>query len=264
MVESFPPYPDPFTPWIPSLKDVLIPQTVMDAVNNATGMNFGWCKAHACPCTVGQNNGVSGTPDPRCKTCFGRGTYWDDPIDFVGAVSFMHTQSAPDEPGAIMDPVTGRVMRASPVITIPFTNSDGSLCPAWPQGGEKDAFIETDGLSRFQTPMIVGQDLYLPYRQNVTVNSVTSYDPINHVIAPVDPEDYTVSGPSITFSLPEGTGVVVDYYASLVYVAWRVAGGIPHMRPAGLGANLPRRFHIQTLDVWLRTLNNPNALGAPI
>lgn len=256
----------PWNPFIPSLKTVLLPQNVLDTTINSLGMRLGWMKSHACPCTWG-NPGSNGSPNPRCNTCFGRGTYWENPLNFVGLITFMHTSAAPDEPGILSDPVMGNVMRSAPTLTIPFTNADGTLCPVWPSASEKDAYVETDTAVRFNTPLIVGGSTYLPYRQNLKVLNVTSYNQVTQTAQPVTRDNYTIDGSSVTLNevmYPEGTAYVVEYTASNVYVAFRASGGVPHSRPAGSGANLPRRFHVESLDVWVRNLNNPNAQAVPI
>jgi hypothetical protein len=127
--------------------------------------------------------------------------------------------------------------------------------------------VEVDATTRFQATLLSGSDCFLPYRQNVNIIQVIAYSATEQKIVPVSQSDYTVSGPIVTLNpevFPEGTGYVVDYTASPVYVGWRRSGGVVHSRPAGQGANLPRRFHIELLDVWLRTLNNPAALSSPI
>lgn len=258
---------DPFVPFIPDFKTYLMPEGVLDNSVNAIGMNLGWCRAHACPCTLGKANGAPGSANPMCKTCFGRGIYWDDPVMFLGLLTYMHTSAAPDEPGVETDPVLGQVMHAAPTLSIPFRNGDGSPCVAWPLAGEKDAYIETDATARFQTPLLTGSDVYLPYRQNLEILAVTAYDATNQVVVPVDSAHYTVTGPEVILDpsiYPDGTGFVVDYIASPVYVGFRRSGGIVHSRPAGQGAKLPRRFHLEMLDVWMRTLNNSAALNSPV
>lgn len=244
-----------------------MPQPLLDNTINVTGFNVGWCKAHACPCTVGKATGSPGSPNPNCNTCFGRGTYWDDPVPFIGEITFMHTSAAPDENGVESDSILGRIMHGAPTLSIPYTNKDGSLNTVWAMAGEKDAYVETDASTRYQALLVTGQNTFLPYRQNINILDVTAYDPINEVVQTVSSLNYSVSGAVVTLNpavYPEGTGYVVDYTASPVYIGWRRSGGIVHTRPAGQGANLPKRFHIETLDVWTRTLNNVAALGSPI
>lgn len=257
----------PFVPLIPSLRSVLIPQPVLDATLNALGNRLGWMKSHTCPCTYGNPNS-NGSPNPRCNTCFGRGTYWEDPIGFVGGITFMHTSAAPDEPGAVLDPVMGTAMRAAPTLSIPYTNRDGSLCPPWQMAAEKDAYVATDSTARFNTPLVAGDTTYLPYRQNLEILDVTRYDAPTMTAVPVPATQYTVTGAAVILDpdvYPDGTAYVVEYTASIVYVAFRASGGIAHSRPAGSGANLPKRFHLELLDVWTRNLNNPAAQsGVPI
>lgn len=253
--------PSPFVPFFPNI-NTLLPQAVLDATVNNLGMRLGWMKSHACPCTYGNPNS-NGSPNPRCLTCFGRGTYWDEPVDLIGLITFMHTSSAPDEPGAALDPVMGTAMRAAPTLSLPYTNRDGSLCIPWQLAAEKDAYVETDTTLRINTPLVAGDFTYLPYRQNLNVLGVTYYDAATQKAVPTT--QYMVSGSSVILDptvYPDGTAYVVEYTTSVVYVAFRAAGGISHARPAGSGANLPKRFHLELLDVWTRNLNNPAAQTA--
>jgi hypothetical protein len=114
----------------------------------------------------------------------------------------------------------------------------------------------------------MGDSSYLPYRQNLTVQDVTYYNTATQRAVSVPATHYTVSGASVTLDpsvFPDGTAYVVEYTASIVYVAFRASGGISHSRPAGSGANLPKRFHLELLDVWTRNLNNPAAQsGSPL
>ena len=256
----------PFTPYFPNFRSVLMPQSALDGTINALGMRVGWCKAYACPC--GQSgSGSFGSANPKCLTCFGRGTYWDEPVPFTALITFMHTSSAPDELGAAMNPVQGTTLHAAPTLSIPYSNADGSPCLAWSLAAEKDAFIEYDSTARFNTPLVSGDTIYLPYRQNLVILGVTTYDTSTNLVSPVLATNYTVSGSSVVLNpnvYPDGTPYVVEYTAAVVYVAFRTSGGVPHSRPAGGGANLPRRFHLELLDVWTRNLNNPAAQSVPI
>jgi hypothetical protein len=64
---------------------------------------------------------------------------------------------------------------------------------------------------------------------------------------------YAVSGLSVF--LPSGYAIdtiyIVEFTAAPAYVAIRHAGGMPHTRPFGQVTE-PRRFKIQSLDLWTR------------
>ena len=66
---------------------------------------------------------------------------------------------------------------------------------------------------------------------------------------------YTVSGTQITVTDPNysasGTNFIVDFTAAPAYVGFRIAGMPAHVRPFGQLTE-PRRFRIQSLDLWTR------------
>jgi hypothetical protein len=81
---------------------------------------------------------------------------------------------------------------------------------------------------------------------------VTVYDPVGHVV--VTTNAYTVSGASVVLSgYPTGTNYNVEFLANPSWVAFRIAGAPGHVRPFAQ-TNQPRRFRLQTLDLWTRQL----------
>ena len=62
---------------------------------------------------------------------------------------------------------------------------------------------------------------------------------------------------------PVWTNYMVEFMSAPIYVAWRRAGGLPHVRPEGGVSgpvNLPRRMRLATLDFWTRQrANAPSA-----
>lgn len=254
---------EPYFPaWIPPFAAQLMPQPQFDAVLQALGLRLGWMKSHACPCTYATD--TPGSPDPNCNTCHGRGRYWDNPLEFVGLRTFMHTASAPDEPGAIMNDNSGRSYLGEPTITVPFSATD-----VWNLASELDAFIELDSKTRFNTVLQVGGNTILPYQQNLDILDVTGYDVTTKQVFSIT--NYEVSGAAVLISGYEtGQPYTVEYNAAPVYVAWRRAGATPHDRQFGAGTgNLPVRFRAMLLDLWTRARNNfgvstsPQSVGNP-
>jgi hypothetical protein len=244
------------TPWFPDFSQ-LMPTKALDGLIALSGIRFGWMKSHACPCVLG--NADFGSPNPNCNTCHGRGIYWDQWTNtFRGLLTFMHTSSAPDEPGNTIDKTTGGHLEAEPTLTIPTMGPDAEST-VWTQATNFDAYVELDALTRFSTVLRVGDTSILPYQQQLDVQSVAVWDPIAMTAGPIPPADYAVTGASVTLaaSYPEGTAYTVEYIAAPVYVAFRSAGGMPHTRPfAGGTAMIPRRFRVVLLDLWTRSRDN--------
>ena len=174
----------------------------------------------------------------------------------------MHQSPTPDEPGGFTDEKMGTLHQGMPSITIPANNpylvsgDPGQPWPAWQGAGIGDQFVMVDMQTRFNAVLQVSGVVNLPYHQGVLVaaaGAVTTYDATTFVTQPV--LDYVVSGATVTLppGYPPGTNYIVEFQASPTYVAFRKAGGDPHIRPAGGGQiSEPRRFRLQMLDLWLR------------
>lgn len=262
----------PNIPFIPAFTPFIMPVEPFDRVLNATGIRLNWLRAHGCPCVYDetQNQSVYGTPDPACRTCGGHGWYWDPPgpVPFTGLITFASRTPTPHEPGIMINEKWGDIAHGEPVLTIPQGAGD-----VWGQASTNDAFVEVDGSSYFDTNLQVGGIQAVPYQQGLSIaptGAVTVYDSINHEAVAVS--GYTVSGAAVTLpaSYPTGTGYNVKFNANPVWVALAPAGGLPHNRPFGGapgGLKLPRRFKLQTLDLWVRARSpgDPNTpQGQPV
>lgn len=214
----------------------------------AYGVRLLWQQGHLCPCTFGGPQ--PGSPDNQCVTCSGRGYYWDVPVGpFIGLITFMHISPSPDEPGATMDEKVGIMQRSEPALTIPSTQ----VVP-WTNATLNDIFVEIDAIDRFDAELTVGSIQAVPYQNQLSIapsGAVTIYDTTTHTVVPVS--GYVVSGATVTLpsGYAPGTSYVVEFYAAKTYVAWRNAGSIGHDRPFAQLAE-PKRFRLQTLDLWLR------------
>jgi hypothetical protein len=245
----------------------LLPEGPFDSLISEVGQRVGWMRSHACPCTFAPTvdfNRIStpGSPQRGCQTCFGIGFYWDPPsAPFRAFISYMHLSPSPDEPGTVMNETFGMVQMSEPSLTIPFANptlnSNDPAQPttAWQFASTDDMFVPIDMLSRYTAMLQVGGIQNLPFQQNLQiapVGAVTVWDPPSKSVVPVT--NYSVDGPSVTlFGYPDGTSYMVEFEAAPLYVAFRRAGGLPHIRPFGGGAvNEPKRFRLQTLDLWTR------------
>jgi hypothetical protein len=252
---------------VPSTSHVLLPEYRFDALISEVGQRVGWMRSHACPCvysTTSQNNrlAIEGSAQAACQTCGGVGFYWDAPgPPFRAYVSFMQMAATPNEPGVTMNDTLGMVQMADPSITIPFMNSNlasndpAQPTDAWTNATTDDIFIAVDMVSRYTAMLQVGGQVNLPFQQNLSVaptGAVTIWNPVTSRVEAVS--GYAVAGPAVTISgYPPGTSYMVEFQAAAIYVAFKRAGGLPHVRPFGGGTDkLPRRFRLQTLDPWMR------------
>jgi hypothetical protein len=178
--------------------------------------------------------------------------------------------STSDQPGFYTDEKVGIVQQGEPILTIPFTAD--SLGKVWAEAAVYDAWVEIDARSRHSANLQVGGITALPYQQNLSIEpqgAVTVYSPQTNQVSSIS--NYTVSGASVLLppEYPVGTSYVVEFTASPVYIAYNHAGGGPHIRPlAGTQLQLPRRFKLQNLDLWLRARQpgtvSPNAIQASV
>lgn len=236
---------------MPSFARQMMPPPLLNGSIRTSGTRLQWMKSHVCPCTMATD--IGGSPNPQCKTCHGRGRYWEPPGDiFIGLRTFMHTSEAADEPGVLQDPRIGQALHAEPTITIP-----SDVEPVWSDCSELDAFLEIDTLIRFETAFVTGGNTVLPYQQNLEVQNVTAYDNAANQILPLSTNRWRVNAGDVSLiGFPPGTAFTVMYKASPVWIAWRRAGALPHTRMFGGGtAPLPTRFRAMLLDVWTRTRN---------
>ena len=245
------------------------------------GQRLSWMKSHSCPCTFGGGGADGFLPLPGsaasgCNTCLGLGTYWDDPtIPFVAWVKFVDMSPTPDEPGVRMNDKYGLTQLSEPSLTLPYLNPflpiDDPQQPteAWNDMSTDDIIVAPDMLSRFTAKLQVGGIEYLPYQQNLQIKSqgaVTVWNPATLMVEHV--AYYAVNGANVSLgdAYPDGTAYMVEFQAAPMFVAFRPAGAIPHVRPLSAGTvNMPRRFKLQQLDLWLRERGQgPMAAGSTV
>jgi hypothetical protein len=258
-------------PFIPNITPWLMPEQPFEQLMQQVGVRLAWLKSHSCPCTF--SGPTIGSADPACQQCQGVGTYWDNPsVPFYAFLTWIHISRTPDEPGFFTEEKVGIVQHGEPTLTIPYTAD--SLGLIWQQASIYDAYVELDAVTRYNANLQVGGISAVPYQQNLSIapsGAVTIYSQTTNLVTAVT--GYTVSGAVVTLptSYPIGTSFVVEFEASPVYVAFDRAGGAPHTRPfGGTQMRLPRRFRLQSLDLWLRARlpypqsASPNAIQAPI
>ncbi len=264
--------------FVPPTDPYIMPPDDFDALIAQFGQRVAWMRSHTCPCIFGGGgaNGhlpLPGTAQRSCLRCFGTGTYWDDPtLPFRVWISFIQLSPTPDEPGVRVDQNYGAVQLSEPSMTLPYRNPMLSVndpaqpTAAWNGASVSDIFVASDMLARYTAVLQVGGLQVLPYQQNIQIaptGAVTVWDPTTSQVEQVS--SYTVSGAAVTISgYPPGTNYMVEFQAAPLYVAFRPAGGVPHVRPFGGGTVAePRRFKLQTLDFWTRQrIQQPTAAGS--
>ena len=196
-------------------------------------------------------------PIQRACNVSGTGIYWDAPsAPFMVGMSFMHMSPSPDEPGAVQNHDFGPFASQEPSVTVPYADINGNPLPAWQSMSVDDMLCAVDHHARFTVGLQVSGITAVPFQNNMVVaptGAVTIYNPLTFTVSVVS--GYTVSGTSVLLpdTYPPGTGYMVEYTASPLYVAFRRAGALPHNRMFGGGIdNLPTRFRLQTLDYWTR------------
>lgn len=242
------------------------------------GQRVSWARSHTCPCVYagGGANGqlpLLGSAQRTCTKCFGVGVYWDAPgLPVRMYMEYIHRAPTPDEPGTRFNETYGVFQSTEPSVTIPYSNPNFPVddpnqpTTCWQNASTDDRFVPVDMQTRYTAVLQVGVKQNLPYQQNLLVapsGAVTVWDPTSGNVVPVT--GYTVAGPTVTISgYPPGTNYMVEFLAVPVYVAYRVAGGLPHIRPLGGGTvNEPRRFRLQALDFWTRQRGvEPQAAGS--
>lgn len=250
------------SPYYPDAPTVTQPEVVFNAQVQNLGLRFGWMRGHRCPC-----NARTGNPDPRCLSCLGRGYFWDAPLPFLGYFTYMRTSAAPDEPGASVNERVGLLERAEPTLTIP-KNGLLNENEVWSLAGLMDIFIEIDAVTRYSDVLNYsdGHNMTLRNPTGAQILQVYAYDFASATVSVLEDSSYTYANG--LFDVPEalpGAAYTVEYTAIPAYVAYRSAGGLPHTRPFAQGRDgIPKRFHIQAMDVWLRGVSGTGGLNVAV
>ena len=254
-------------PYLPDA-EALLPPGPFDQLIGNMGQRFSYLKGATCPCVFGAAGpqGIlqtPGSPVKGCQTCFGVGTYWQNPSPiFRALMSFKHTSASPDEPGSKMAEDFGQFYWSNPSITIakynPYLPPADPAQPTaiWQSASDHDMFVPVDMTSRYVAVLQNGGQIFLPYQQALSIaptGAVTIWNP--NTLSLVYVSGYVVSGASVTLpsGYAPGQNFMVSFTSVPLYVVFRRAGGFAHVRPFG-GGDLaePRQFRLQTLDWWTR------------
>lgn len=249
----------PIEPYLPPIDPFVLPAEPFNDLLAAYGVRLMWRKSHACACMYA--GPVPGSPTPTCKQCGGRGFYWDPPsASFMGLLTWRHMSPTPDEQGGQPHEIAGLLQHGEPTLTIPYTADTSGVI--WNQASIYDAYVEPDANERFTASLSVSGITAVPYQQGLNIpvsGAVTIWDPNTQLVVPVS--GYTVSGANVFLpdTYPPETSYMVEFYANPTFVALRKAGAMPMVRPFGGagGPLLPRRFRIQSLDLWSRARTYP-------
>lgn len=246
-------------PYFPDAPTITQPGTVFNAQFQNLGLNLGWLRSHTCPCSAD-----SGNPDPNCLSCYGRGVYWDDPKQFLGYFVYMHTGSAPQEPGAAVSERTGLTAAAEPILSIPAAG-DLAETEVWTLASLFDAYVELDARTRYSDLVTTsdGRPMTLTNPVGATILSVRRYDTATKKSVDFPLDEVTLANGIITVdSSLDGMSFAIEYTALPVYVAYNKVGGVIHNRPFAQGRDsLPKRFHLQALDAFLRSSTGSGGMG---
>jgi len=255
-----------------------MPSQNFDALIAANAQRVSWARSHTCPCVYAGGGAAGrlpqlGSPQRSCTKCSGVGVYWDAPGPPMPMyLEFIHRAPTSDEPGTRFNEEYGTFQSTEPSITIPYANPNFAVgdpnqpTQCWTYASVDDRFVPVDMQTRYTAVLQVGIKQNLPFQQNLAIapsGAVTVWDPSSGNVDLVS--GYTVSGATVAITgYPPGTNYMVEFLAAPVYVAFRVAGGLPHIRPLGGGTvNEPRRFRLQALDFWTRQRGlEPQAAGS--
>jgi hypothetical protein len=239
-----------------------MPREGFEKLLGQVGIRLAWKKSHACPCTWGGS--LPGSPGHACQTCGGRGIYWDAAsASFMGLLVWQSSSLANNDLGTLEDQALGMMQRGDPSLTIPYNAGPSGII--WQNASVFDAYVEVDSFERYTADLVVGGVTAVPYQEGLTIaasGAVSYYDTTTRLCTPVS--GYTVSGANVILpnTFPLDTSYVVEFTANPVFIAFRRAGSMPRVRPFGAGIDaLPRRFQVQTLDVWSRARISPGDLG---
>lgn len=115
------------------------------------GQDVLWMRSWACPC-MDRN---TGSPQPACPLCVGRGRLWDAPVEMVMGIASQSTQ--------IKWAKMGMWEHGDMVVVLPEN------CEAWDYGGQFDRFITKQGLDGFSEVLTRGAP---SERLRMPVNSI--------------------------------------------------------------------------------------------
>lgn len=165
--------------------------------------------------------------------------------------------------GVVEDQALGQMQRGEPTLTIPYNAGPSGII--WHNASVFDAFVEPDSLERYTANLMVGGVTAVPYQEGLSIapsGAVTYYDTTTKRSVAVS--GYTVSGANVLLpdTFPLDTAYIVEFLANPVFIAFRRAGGMPRVRPFGAGIDaLPRRFQVQSVDIWSRARVSPGDPG---
>ncbi len=194
------------------------------------GQDLAWRPSSACPCV----QPYSGSPDPGCLHCDGKGRIWDDPIACsAGIVSRDILRQA--APMAMLD--AGDVMLVIP-----------SDSPAYGIG-EYDRVAMTDRTEPFSLNLIAGSNA-LRF-QPVSIDRITWLDDEAEIVNGTLPTGWAngvLTWPALAATTPPaGMTVAITGRRHPEYFCWLT---LALDRPHHAGAALPRRVVLRRFDLY--------------
>lgn len=116
------------------------------------GQRVLWSRSWACPC----RNPTSGSADPQCPLCVGRGRIWDEAVETVVGVANQQTQ--------VKWAKMGQWEAGDMVVSLPESSE------AWDWGGQYDRVVTLNGLDGFSDVYQRGAP---SERLRLPINSIT-------------------------------------------------------------------------------------------
>jgi hypothetical protein len=198
------------------------------------GQDFIWRRAYACPC----RNPNSGAAKPNCKRCFGKGTFWGDPVPATAGVA---SQSVTRQFAQF-----GQWEAGDAVISIPENS------PMY-EAGRYDRMLMLNSTDRFELPLVRGQNdkVQLPVER---FERVFWLAPDGFTIVEGGLPTVSDAG-ALTWASgepPVGTNYTIT---GTRFTEYYVFEQLPSDRGEHHGARLPKRVQARRFDLWGRSGN---------
>jgi len=191
------------------------------------GQTVAWRRSHACPCL----NPRTGTHNPACPMCRGKGYFWDAPVSGTVAFSGQKVQMAWAQ--------FGRWENGDVVLTI------GSDSPVY-AAGNFDRVTMAQGSVPFAAVVAPGERLKFPI---IAVSSAIRLESGAPVPVPAAEMPAVDSGGDLLWPQPAGSPVSLSGRKAPEYFCF---AEFPQDRAFHHGAALPRRVVMRKFDLFGR------------
>jgi hypothetical protein len=197
------------------------------------GQQVTWRRAYSCSC----KDPSTGSPDPRCPFCSGKGQQWIDAVPTVCGVAGQKTQGK----WAGM----GRWTDGDVVVTVPGDSAMWDI-------GQFDRVVLLNALERFSLPLIRGAPSERVVGNIASVERVFWIDKARGVTVEGALPTIAAGGGLVwpqTGSPPVGIGYSITGQRFTEYFCY---SDLPSSRNEHSGARLPRLVVLRKWDLWGR------------